>query len=65
MTSFFEGLATNISSTVSISITLDPTVHQRTVKGHKNGKEVSLPVYSGNDDISGRIDVELINNNRY
>lgn len=32
VTNFFEGLATNITTTVAIGITLDPTPHSKTTK---------------------------------
>ncbi|CAM6004627.1 unnamed protein product [Sphagnum balticum] len=62
VTSFLGGL----SATVSISIVLDCTPHRKTVT-LKRGKHdtCQLPVYFGNDDISGSISIEIKNSTKY
>lgn len=55
---FINGLASNVSGKVNITITLDATPHQKTLtvkRGHNN--YVTLPAYFGDDDISGKIDL--------
>jgi hypothetical protein len=65
VTNFFEGLATNITTAVAIGITLDSTSHGKTTKVKRDGGLIDLPVYSGSDEISGTIEVEIKNTNRY
>lgn len=65
VTNFFEGLATNITTTVAIGITLDCTSHGKITKVKRDGDLMDLPVYSGSDEISGTIEVEIKNTNRY
>lgn len=57
VTNFFEGLATNITTTVAIGINLDSTPHQKTTKVRRDNEYVVLPVYTGSDEISGTIEV--------
>ena len=57
VTNFFEGLASNITSSININITLDSTPHEKATTIRRNGKVITLPVYTGNDEIKGRIDV--------
>jgi len=57
VTNFFEGLANNITSSININITLDSTTHQKATTIKRHGTVTTLPVYTGNDEISGRIDV--------
>jgi hypothetical protein len=54
-----------MSGTVNLSISLDSTDHQKTSTFKVEGNYVTLPAYTGKDDISGRIDLELKNSTRY
>jgi hypothetical protein len=46
-----------MAGTVNINIQLDPTEHEKTMTFKDNGKLVCLPLYTGKDDISGRINL--------
>jgi hypothetical protein len=54
-----------VQGSVKLTITLDSTEHQRTALAKVGGRYVNLPVYTGRDDISGRISLELKNSSRY
>ncbi len=65
MTNFLDGLTSNVQGSVQLTISLDSTEHERTALAKVGGTYVNLPVYTGKDDISGKIVLQLKNSTRY
>ncbi len=62
MTSFFGGL----TGSVDIEIILDKKINAKVFKyRNKKGERCKLPVYEGNDDISGVIQLNLKDTKKY
>jgi hypothetical protein len=57
VTNFIDGFASNMAGTVNLSISLDATEHQKTSTFKLEGQYLTLPAYTGKDDISGKIDL--------
>lgn len=54
-----------LGGSVNLDIILDPNDRRKFLKFRENHKSVKLPIYSGSDDISGVVAVELKGTNRY
>lgn len=62
VTSFFGGL----TGSVDIEITLDKKINSKLFKyRNKKGERCKLPVYEGNDDISGVVQLNLKDTKKY
>jgi vacuolar protein sorting-associated protein 26 len=54
-----------LGGSVNLDIILDPNDRRKFLKFRENHKNVKLPIYSGNDDISGVVIVEVKDTRRF
>jgi hypothetical protein len=60
-----NGLAANVQASISMSVFLDSTPHEKTMTIRRGGHFVTLPAYMDNDDISGTISIKISQTQKY
>lgn len=58
MANNLTNIASNVQNNITIAIQLDSTEHEKTLTIRKGSKNIVLPVYQDEDDISGSISIE-------